>query len=566
MKNTWIKIQWIIKQAKTSIHLLVALIVLGGITSLCAVYRAIITKKLIDAATTSEFHKMMLWVSMLAVFIIVQIATDAICSALSTRSSTEISNYIQKNLYSRLLKTKWLEFSKYHSGDILTRLTSDVDAISNVLVNTVPNILSLGITLIASTLVLLFYDPLIAILALCISPIPIFLGRVYSRKLKKIYTKIQKTESEYRSLFNESIQNMLIIKSFCLEEEKNMKVTAIQKSKLGFVLNRNRINIASNSILSLTYWIGFLLVFSLGGLKLSAGTATFGTLTAMLQLISNIQGPFSAIASSLPQVISAIASSERIIELESLTLDSSESSVPALVHFDTAGIIFENVSFFYKRDTLVLNDVFANIRPGEIVALIGASGEGKTTFIRLLLSLYQVDKGHIYITNDDKRYEINPSNRKIISYVPQGNSLFSGTIAENLRYGAPNATDKQLEIAARDACAWEFIESLDYGLYTVIGERGLGLSEGQSQRLAIARALLRNTPLLLLDEATSALDNETEIKVLQGIQSLYPKRTCIIITHRPTALKICHRIFKLQNNHLFEVDNYTPEDAAIEAI
>jgi ATP-binding cassette subfamily B protein len=551
------------KQSKSSTLSLSLIIVLGGIISLCSVYRALVSKNLIDYATTSHYKQMMISLCVLGLLIVNDIIIRAVVSALSTRSATKISNSIQQKVYSHIINSKWIEFSKFHSGDTLTRMTSDVDAVTNMLVNLVPNIISLIVLLVASFITLLSYDPLLAVLTLIISPVPILLGTIYAKKLKFLYTKVQETESKYRSFLNESIQNLVIVKSFCLEDNQKDKVKKIQGEKLALVLKRNKISIISNSVLSMSSWLGFFLVFSWGGIKLSQGVITFGTLTAMLQLIGSIQGPFSALASSFPQVISAIASSERIIALEELELDTVSSFVP---NHTSVGIEFQGVSFSYIKDIPILNDISSQIYPGEIVALIGPSGQGKTTIIRLLLSLIHPKNGHVYVTNNKDRYEVTASTRKLISYVPQGNTLFSGTIEDNLRYGSPEATDAEIITAARAACAWEFIEGLENGLHTVIGERGLGLSEGQAQRLAIARALIRKTPILILDEATSALDIETEIKVLSEIQNQRPMRTCLIITHRSTALKICNRAFKLEHNNLIEFQDYINDDIAIDVI
>lgn len=563
LKNRFQVAKWILLQTKPCIFFLSVIVILGGITSLGEVIRAIILKKLFDSATTAQFNKMVSAIIVLAILIISDVIIRAICSSLSARSSTEICNNIQRNTYSHLTNTNLLEFSKYHSGDILTRMTSDVDAVTNMIVNILPNIISLVILITASFTTLLFYDATLAVLIILITPVPILISRIYAKRIKKIYMKLQEVESRYRSFLNESMQNIVIIKSFCLEKNNNIKIAGLQKSKLDLVLKRNHISILSNSMLSLGYWVGFFLVFSRGALNLSKGTITFGTITATLQLIGNIQGPFSALAYSLPQLVSAIGSSERLIELDELNLDFTDSLT---INIASAGIEFKNIMFSYKKNAPVLNAVSAYIYPGETAALIGPSGQGKTTLVRLLLSLYKPDKGHVYITDNKEKYEVCASTRKLISYVPQGNTLFSGTIADNLRYGSPNATDKELETAARDACAWNFIKELQDGLYTVLGERGIGLSEGQAQRLAIARALLRKTPILILDEATSALDNETEINVLRAIQNLRPIRTCIIITHRSTALKICDRIFKIENKNLIELGNYCHEDAAIDVI
>jgi ABC-type multidrug transport system fused ATPase/permease subunit len=304
------------------------------------------------------------------------------------------------------------------------------------------------------------------------------------------------------------------------------------------------------------YWAGYFLVFSWGAVKLINKKTTFGSVTAMLQLIGNIQGPFNGLASSLPQIISAYASSERIMEIEALKSDKLIENQNTLA---TAGIEFENVNFSYKADTPILKDLSVKLKQGETVALVGASGEGKTTIINLLLSLINPDSGEIRFFDEANSLVVNSDTRKYISYVPQGNTLFSGTIMDNLLRGNENATEEEVEQAARAACAWGFIHKSKAGLQTEIGERGVGLSEGQAQRLAIARALLHKTPILILDEATSALDGQTEIEVLKAINKLEPAPTCIIITHRTTALKICDRVLKLEGFSLVE-QSFTKEE------
>ncbi|WPC43297.1 ABC transporter ATP-binding protein [Clostridium sp. JS66] len=551
MKNFFIKLKWILSQTKGSAFSLTLIIIFSGTVSLCNVYRAIVTKQLIDSATDKQFNLMTFSFIILAVLILGDVAIRAASSALSTRCYIKISNSIQKKFYSRLMRTSWYDYSKYHSGDILTRMTTDIDAITNLLVNQLPSIIELSIMLIASFITLLFYDKTLPILILIISPFPLLLSRIFSKKLKKIYLKIQELESTYRSFLNESIQNIIVIKSFCLEDISTKKFSDMQKSKLNLSLKRNNMSVFTNSTLYLGYCIGTLITFSIGSMNIYKGIATLGTLTAMLQLVASIQSPFSRIASSLPEMIYAIASSERILDFEKLSLDSIK---PIDIDLNSAGIKFDNVSFSYDKNLPVIKDASTNINPGEIIALVGPSGQGKTTLIRLVLSLLNPESGHIFIIANNNEYEVSALSRRLISYVPQGNTLFSGTIADNLRCGYSEATDEDIKEATKVACAWDFIKDLPNGIYTEVGERGVGLSEGQAQRIAIARALIHKSPILIFDEATSALDIETETKIIKTIQSLHNKRTCIIITHRPTALRICQRIFKIDNCHLVEIE------------
>ena len=340
-----------------------------------------------------------------------------------------------------------------------------------------------------------------------------------------------------------------------------MKLKNIQTTKSSLTMKRSFLTTLVNLLIQLGVYGGNIFVMCFGAFKIAAGLSSFGTLTALLQLFSNIQGPFAALSQCIPQIISAIGATERLMEIESLTSENlSKSKLKDIT--TNLYITGKDINFSYKKELPILKNINFNINPSEIVALVGPSGEGKTTLIRLILSLIHPTSGNAYISNSSINEDIIPDHRNLISYVPQGNTLFSGTIEENLKIGNPDATMEELIDCCKIACAYDFINSLDDKFKTVIGEKGLGISEGQAQRLAIARALLKKTPILILDEATSSLDGDTEIKVLEGIKNLKHKPTCIIITHRPSALEICNRIFKLQRGTLKEIESPISEVAA----
>ncbi|AKA67170.1 ABC transporter ATP-binding protein [Clostridium scatologenes] len=563
LKDMYIRIKWIFNQAKPALHYLVIIVILAAFSAAIGTYRAIVSKHLVDAATTLQKSKLLYVLMVFGACIIIDLIIKSSASIITAKFSVDISNNIRRSLYTKIMKTEWIKLSKYHSGDVLTRITSDVDAVTNMISTTIPSMISLSVLLIGSFIALLFMEPILALILIIISPGSILLSRFFSSRLKKMYLKSQKLESEYRSFLNESIQNIVIVKSFCLEMKNVNRLKNIQRNIVKITLSKTKLSMMANVILSLGYWSGYFLIFSWGSLKLLRGTTTFGTLTAMTQLIGNIQGPVSGLASLLPSAMSALASTERIMELEGLNTDDNYSIKKDI---KAVGIVYKSVYFNYKKNVTVLNNISLNINPSETIALIGPSGEGKTTFLYLLLALISPTKGHLYIKDGSDKIDISASTRKFISYVPQGNTLFSGSIADNLRLGNPYATDEELKSAAKAAYAWEFIKDSPEGFNTKLGERGTGLSEGQSQRIAIARALLHKAPILILDEATSALDSETEVKVLKTIKNLKPVPTCIIITHRNTALKICDRVFKLENNHIIEQSSLIFKDIEADVI
>ncbi|WP_084156417.1 ABC transporter ATP-binding protein [Clostridium akagii] len=549
MKNLWKSIKWIFVNVKPFIKYLVIIIVLGVVTSLIDILRALLSKQLIDSATSRNLQMMFELMGIFAMTIILELLMRAVVSIITARFNIQLTNSLQQSFYKKIMGIKWLEFTKYHSGDVLTRMTSDVDAITNIITNTIPTLISLVVLLIGSFIAFLFLEPVLGVILIIVSPITIIVSKYLSSRLKKMYLKFQEIESRYRSFLNESIQNMIIVKTFCLEETNIKAVKNLQKERLDLTIARAKIAAFANSIMISGFWINYFLVFGWGTFKLYNKATTFGSLTAMISLIGNIQGPISGMAMLLPQVIAAIGSAERLQQFENLDAEDTDIKCDKV---QEAGIIYENVWFSYKKNKPILKNISVNIKQGETVALVGPSGEGKTTFINLLLALVDAEKGNIYIKHGNKNIPVSVATRKLISYVPQGNTLFSGTIRENLLFGNLSATEEELEMATKSVCAFDFIKSNPAGFNAVLGERGMGLSEGQAQRLAIARALLHKTPILLLDECTSALDANTEIQVLETIKNLKPAPTCIIITHRTTALDICHRVFIIDKGELKE--------------
>lgn len=550
LKKLFSYIYWLkddIKPFTKSIILINAMMAFG---SLSGVAIAIASKNVIDNAVAGSLEKSLVGAIFFAGIVVLTMGINVCSSLITVRVSETMSNKMRQRFFKRFMRTEWEPLSKYHSGDLLTRMTSDVGTITSGIVNVIPGILALGVQLIAAFGTLFHYDSKLAVTAFVMAPIMLLFSRVWGRKLKHIQIKVQESESTYRSYIQEALQNLLIIKSFRLEDQSQSSLQGLHEKRMVWILKRNRVSLTASTILGLGYWAGYFLAFMWGAIRISQKAITFGTMTVFLQLVGQVQGPFIGLARSIPQIISMMASIDRLKEVENIEQEKTVGDIPKL---DAVGMSIRDTSFNYTDGERVLNKISAEIHPGEIVALVGPSGEGKTTVIRLILALLQPNEGNVcFIDKKGSAYEVSPETRDWISYVPQGNTLFSGTIADNLKYGNPEATFEEMKDAVTAASAWEFIEKLPNGLDTIIGEKGLGLSEGQAQRISIARAFLKNAPFLILDEATSALDAKSEMHVLGAIKNLKSNCTCLVITHRPSALKICSRVLRLENGFLKE--------------
>lgn len=582
-KDLWIKIKWMGSYAKPAIPFLIFSIVVNVIFALIGIYNVTVSKSLIDSAISGDSEGTIRWLIVMLVITLISMLSSPITSFMSTHSSTKLTQNIQRKIYQHIQCSDWLEQSKFHSVSLLTRVTSDVSNISSAILGTIPSLVSLTVTLFGSFYTLISWAPSIAFAAVFIGPFLILVGKYFSSKLKDLYKEAQEEDVKYRSFMQESIQNIMIVKTFCMEKVNMHRLIEIQNNKYKIAMRNTRLSTMTSMSMSFCSSLAYFTIFTWGVLNIAKGISTYGTFTGMLQLYSKVQSPFSSLASMIPGLISTIAAAERLMEIEAIpvekmadekeldnitslevALDSISNKVSS--NFNKPNIVFDNVSFAYKANNNILNNINLTIESEETIAFVGPSGEGKTTIIRLILSLINPTEGNVLLSEGDLVKEINRNYRELISYVPQGNTLFSGSIRDNLKYGNPNASDDEIKVALSNACALDFVNELEDGLDTMIGEKGVGISEGQAQRIAIARSFLRERPILILDEATSALDPETEVNVLKAVRALPTKPTCIIITHRPSALNICNRIIKLEKGNLREVSRESILEVASELV
>ena len=564
LKEFFIKIKWILSHAKPVIPFLIFTTVISSASSLISVYNTLISKSLIDNAIGGNTSQVIKYLIIMISITLGMMLLNPITSLLSTHASTKLNQNIQNKMFEHIEYSSWLEQSKFHSVSLLTRITSDVATISSTLLSTIPNIISILVTLLASFSTLIYLAPSIAIIAIFIGPFLVLVSRYFSKKLKDLYKKAQEEDVKYRAFIQESVQNIMIVKTFCMEKINMDRLIQIQNNKYNIAMKNTKLSAMTGLAMSLCSNLAYFTIFCWGALNISTGVTTYGTFTAMLQLYGKVQSPFSSLASMFPGLISTIAAAERLMELEEIPLE--KSSEKEAIDFINPEITFENVSFEYKKGIKIINDINLTIPYGETIAFVGPSGEGKTTLIRLILALINPSSGKVYLKENNKKDSFNRDYRNLISYVPQGNTLFSGTIEDNLRYGNFEATEEEIYEALKNACALDFVNELENGIKTVIGEKATGISEGQAQRIAIARSFLRKKPILILDEATSALDPETEVSVLKSVKALSHKPTCIIITHRPSALNICHKIIRLEKGHLKEVSKDSILEVATELL
>lgn len=550
MKEKLELFQWFFQKTKAYLLNILFITLLASVSSVFSVGMALISKNLVDYAVAGQFTRAFHQGIFFTIFIIMLLIINVIISIVSVRVTEEMSNKMRLDIYKQLSYSEWIAFSSYHSDDILTRMTSDVNVVVTGTTEVVPNMIALFIQLILAFWALFSIDHILGILAFALGPLTVLFYSFFRKKLRSMHIRIQELEGYYRAASHEAIQNMVIVKAFDMESQSIKKIGSIQNERLNIVLKRNKLGIIAHSSFSVGYWAGYFLAFIWGTFRLSHGLATFGSLTAFLQLVGQVQSPVIGLASSIPHLISTEASATRLIELERIRPENRDGEK---IQWEKAGIIFENVSFSYTGEADgILKNINLVINPEEIVGITGLSGVGKTTIIRLLLALVKPNEGKIYVANKSKKTEVTALCRDIISYVPQGNTLFSGTIAENLSIANPKVTIEEMKEALKQADAWEFIQKMPDGLQAMIGENAIRLSEGQAQRISIARALLKRCSILLLDEATSALDSATELNILETIRKMHPARTCIIITHRHSALSVCNRIFRMRDGNIEE--------------
>ncbi|MBQ7203247.1 MAG: ABC transporter ATP-binding protein [Eubacterium sp.] len=532
--------KWMISVIKPYSRYVVYIFIISVISMVISYASTIIGKYVVDDATKGEinFKNMMFMCGTTIVSILIGIG------------STILSNYINEK-FSFTLRTKffndiqrsvWLDVSKYHSGDLVTRLTSDISTISDSLISIIPNTILIVFQLVISFCILFYYDKPIALFALIIGPIGALCMVIFKERYKKYQAELRQTESEYRSFMQENLSSLTVVKTFQKEDDNEIQMEDFRRKRLGLVYKNSKLSSIMGALMKLVYSAGYVIAFCWGSYRISTGDITYGTLTIFITLVSRVQGSISGLAGIIPQYYSMMISAKRICGVVDL---KKESYIGATQMPEKVGVKVENVDFAYDRE-MILNNLSFEAVPGEKIAIVGPSGTGKTTIIRLLLALTHPNNGSIKYILDDKVAELaSPDSRRYISYVPQGNTLLSGTIADNLRVGYKDATEEDMNRALRMASADRFVSKLPNGLDTVLSEKSGGLSEGQAQRISIARALIGNKPIIILDEATSALDEKTEASVLKSITEEMVSKTCFIITHRRSMLKYCDRVIEL---------------------
>lgn len=548
--------KWIFSFSKKYRWIVVFYAFLGILNSTMSIGTAYVGRIMINIIVGQQQEKLWILIAAMVGMLILSLVFSSVSSYINARISIYVNNDMQAGIFERIMDARWKELSSYPSGDLLNRFNGDVGTIASNAISWIPNLIVNIYTFIVTLVVLWRMDFGMALIAFISAPFLLGLSRFIMRKMKEYRKRVLELNSQMMSFEVETFYNFEMIKSFGIFGYYSRKLKGWQQKYKKFNLDYNKFQIKSNILLTLVSTIVSFAAFGYCLYRLWTGQIMYGDMTFFLQQRSALSSRFNNLVGTIPGMINSAVSAHRVRELMDLPREEHDPDRVTYLEERTGKGIkvhVNDVTFGYDEHTNVYEHSDLQVTSGEMVALMAESGGGKTTLIRLLLGMLEPDSGKVTLqSGSGEEFPVNSDLRKFFAYVPQGNTMFSGSIAENMRMVNEDATDEDVINALKTACAWEFVEKLPEGINSTLGERGRGLSEGQAQRISIARALLRNAPILLLDEATSALDRETEERVLNNIMSSHPDRLIILSTHRPAALRLCNRIYKISGGKISE--------------
>ncbi len=499
-------------------------------------------KRAIDVASSNVQGSVYWAVAVMGVLILIDFALNMTSVWIRNLLGVKAQNRMQQYMLDRILRSEWNGRERRHSGDIVNRLESDVSNVVTFLTETLPNTLSMLVLFAGAFFYLFSLDRLLAVITVALLPLFVVLSKIYIRRMRHLTRQVRNSDSRVQSVLQEAIQHRVLIKTL---ENNGLMVDRLEDTHSQLrsnVIRRTRFRLLSNFILNFGFSLTYLIAFLWAAVRMSMHTLSFGGMTAFLQLVNRIQSPARNLSRLVPAFVSVFTAAERLMEIEDAPME--EQGNPILVE-SPCGVRLTDVGYGYDDgEERVIDHLSFDFRPGTCTAILGETGAGKTTLIRLMLALLHPQEGRITLYHgEENEMEMSPRMRCNFVYVPQGNTLMSGTIRDNLLMGCPTATDDDMFKALHQACA-DFVSQLPEGLNTMCSEAGAGLSEGQAQRIAITRALLRNRPIMLFDEATSALDTDTERQLLDNILG-NRHHTIIFITHRPAVVDYCDAVLRL---------------------
>ena len=555
LKEIYRETVWMYQYAKRYWLSICFYIFAGVFSTVMGLGSSVVSKYLIDAVTGVRKDRILLFAVLIICMTIAGILSNAIISRISAKINVVIQNEIQSDIFQKIIHTEWKELQPFRSGDLLNRLSGDATQVASSVISWIPNSITKLVQFIGAFMIIFYYDPVMAGIALLSAPVTVIFSRKFMHKMRTYNNEMREMTSSLMSFQDDTFQNIQTVKALNLTDVFEKKLQNLQNRYKEKMLDYNKFTVYTSSFMSAVGTGVSYICFGWSVYRLWSGYITTGTLLMFFQMANSLSSSFSSLIQIVPAAINAATCAGRLMAVSELEKEKflDMDQVQKILENEKKEISIEmkdiNVSYKEGKNVIQNGDFIAN--SGEITAIIGPSGEGKTTLIRVLLGLLYPEEGTAELKDtEDKKSRLSAGTREFFSYVPQGNTIFAGTIAENMRMVKKDATDEEIREALETACAYEFVKELPDEIETTVGEKGGGFSEGQAQRLAIARALLKNAPILILDEATSALDIETEERVLKNIMKKDRNRTCIVTTHRPSVLSVSDHIYEIREGKL----------------